>query len=288
VSAPRAGDHGVYDELAVGWALHSLEPEDEALFARHLPDCDRCARTVAETADVMAALATDLPQAEPSPELRNRLRAAVERTEQVPPHLAGDADGFDELVGASEGLRTVVPDPPRAAGGFPLYEPRRPGTASRPAWRRALPTALVAAAVAAVLGLGTWNVMLAESRNRAQEQVASEQQLVDSLLRPGQATISALTDDGRRVATVVARDSDVQVVAEGLPVNDTVSSVYVVWGMGDQGAVPLGTFDVIRSQTELRPVSSEGSGLDDYSAYAISIEQGRDMPDKPTKVMAQS
>ena len=82
-ATPRRGDHEVFDELAVGWALHALEPEDEALFARHLPDCPRCARTVAETEEVMAAMATDLPPAEPSEDLRARLRAGVERTEQV-------------------------------------------------------------------------------------------------------------------------------------------------------------------------------------------------------------
>ena len=37
-------DHEVFDELAVGWALHALEPEDEAVFAQHLPGCERCAR----------------------------------------------------------------------------------------------------------------------------------------------------------------------------------------------------------------------------------------------------
>ena len=91
---PRAGDHEGFDELAVGWALHALEPEDETLFARHLPDCARCARTVAETEEVMAALATDLPPAEPSEQLRSRLRAAVERTEQVhrPPSPAALPD----------------------------------------------------------------------------------------------------------------------------------------------------------------------------------------------------
>src|SRR5207245_4370336 len=80
----RAGDHEAFDELAVGCALHALEPEDEAVFALPLPDCARCARTVAETSDAMAALATDLPAAEPSPHLHDRLRRAVERTEQVP------------------------------------------------------------------------------------------------------------------------------------------------------------------------------------------------------------
>ena len=71
------GDHDRFDELAVGWALHALEPDDEAEFGRHLPGCARCAETVAETTEVMAAMATDLPVAEPSAELRARLRTVV-------------------------------------------------------------------------------------------------------------------------------------------------------------------------------------------------------------------
>ncbi|HJX44749.1 MAG TPA: anti-sigma factor, partial [Geodermatophilus sp.] len=82
---PPRDDHETFDELAVGWALHALEPEDEALFTPHLAACPRCTRTVAETAEVMAALAGDLPPAEPSEGLRDRLREAVERTEQLPP-----------------------------------------------------------------------------------------------------------------------------------------------------------------------------------------------------------
>jgi anti-sigma factor RsiW len=65
-------DHGTFDEMAVGYALHALEPEDEAVFAVHLPTCPRCAATVAETGEVMAALAADLPAAEPPDEVRIR------------------------------------------------------------------------------------------------------------------------------------------------------------------------------------------------------------------------
>ena len=77
---PARGGHEAFDELAVGWALHALEPEDEHVFTAHLAGCARCARTVAETTDVMSAMATDLPVAEPSDSLRERLRAAVEET----------------------------------------------------------------------------------------------------------------------------------------------------------------------------------------------------------------
>jgi hypothetical protein len=285
--ARRAGDHAVFDELAVGWALHALEPEDEALFVRHLPDCARCARTVSETSEVMAALAGDLPAAEPSDELRDRLRAAVDRTEQVRfpvpdalPDLA-DLDDFDEAV--------PEPAPARRATGFPHYEHAAPASLPpvRPAWRRLLPTALVAAAVIIVLALGTWNVMLSEARSSAETAAARQSDVVDKLLQPGHATIARLADDGGHpVATVVARPESVQVVTDGLAVNDASRFVYVVWGMRDGTPTALGTFDVTRSQMDLRPVGSDATGLDGYPAYAISLERGRAMPKMPSDVVA--
>ncbi|OMQ15866.1 anti-sigma factor, partial [Modestobacter sp. VKM Ac-2676] len=56
---PPGDDHRAWDELAVGWALHALEPEDEDRFAAHLPGCAHCARTVADTQQVMGTLAAD-------------------------------------------------------------------------------------------------------------------------------------------------------------------------------------------------------------------------------------
>jgi hypothetical protein len=286
--ARRGGDHALFDELAVGWALHSLEPEDEALFARHLPDCARCARTASETSEVMAALAADLPGAEPSARLGERLRAAVDRTEQVRLPAAGaapdlaDLDDFDEVV--------PQPAPPRRATGFPHYE--QIGSAGPPArtpWQRLLPSVLVAAAVVVILALGTWNVMLSEARTSAETAAQQQSQVVDRLLQPGQATIARLSDEsGHEVAAVVARPGAVQVVADGLAVNDRTRFVYVVWGMRDSGAVPLGTFDVVRTQMDLRTVgSTDESGLDGYKAYAISLERGRTEPTVPSQVVAQ-
>jgi hypothetical protein len=289
--ARRGGDHALFDELAVGWALHSLEPEDEALFVRHLPDCARCARTISETSEVMAALAADLPGAEPSARLRDRLRAAVESTDQVrrpapddPPDLA-DLDDFDEPV--------AEPAPPERATGFPHYEhPVRTATGSVPVpppWRRVLPSVLVAAAVVVILGLGTWIVMLSEARSAAETAAQQQSEVVDKLLQPGQATIARLSDDGgHQVATVVARPGSVQVVTDGLAVNDRNRFVYVVWGMRDTTATPLGTFDVIRPQTDLRTVgSADKTGLDGFPGYAVSLEHGREMPETPSDVVAK-
>jgi anti-sigma-K factor RskA len=279
----RGADHEHFDELAVGWALHALEPEDEAMFSLHLPDCTRCARTVAETSEVMAALAADLPPAEPSEDLRDRIRAAVEETEQVrrpAPPAVGPITPPDD---------GHAPRAPRGteAGRPALAPPWRPTRIRRDGWRGRTPQALLAAAAAVVVGLGVWNVVLSTSRQQAEETAAEQQHIVESLLTPGQATIAPLSDsDGHRVATVVARHGQIQVVTSGLQVNDEAATTYVVWGMSEQAPVPLGTFDVVRPRLDLRTVGSDHTGLDNFSGYAISLEKGRKAPAKPTDVVA--
>ena len=295
MSAPLGGPgrddrddaHRTWDELAIGWALHALEPEDEALFTAHLAGCARCARTVAETSEVMAAMASDLPQAEPSEELRERLRAAVEETEQLP---ATRPPGEQAVSHTAIPPLPPIQDPvaPPARGFFGNLRAPLPTRAvdPRPAWRRVLPTALVAAALAAVLSLGAWVAVLTGDRNAAQSTAAQQAQMLDALLAPGRATIAPLTQDGRAVATVVARPGQVQVVAKGLPVNDSHDTTYVVWGMQGGQPKPLGTFDVVTPQLDMRTVGSAATGLDAYSAYGISIEPGRQAPSSPTDIVA--
>jgi hypothetical protein len=270
----RSTDHAGFDELAVGWALHALEPEDEAVFAAHLPGCTRCARTVAETSDVMAAMAADLPVAEPSEELRHRLAEAVEQTEQVRPPV----------------VPRITPDERADDDTDVGLAPVRRLARRRPVWRRRLPAALVAAAVAAIVGLGAWNVVLARSQANLQSTVAAQSQIMNALLSPGQAAVAPLADvttkNGRTVATVVARGNVADVVANGLPVNDPADSTYVLWGMRGNQPIPLGTFDVVQSRLDLRTVGSGQSGLDRYTTFGISLEHGSQAPSKPTKMVA--
>jgi hypothetical protein len=265
-------DHAGFDELAVGWAMHALEPEDESFFVAHLAGCARCAATVAETSEVMAAMSSDLPQPEPSEGLRNRIRAAVEETEQVPAPAPAPAPA---RAPAARAVRPVAADP----------EPRRVVEPSS-RWRRVLPVGLVAAAVAAIVGLGVWNVVLTSDRQELQATVAEQSQVMGGLLAPGTATIAPLEHDGRSVATVVTRDGEVDVIAHGLPVNDADSTTYVLWGMGGETAQPLGTFDVTRPQMEMETVGSGLTGFDQYETFGISLEPGQKAPSTPTEVVA--
>jgi anti-sigma-K factor RskA len=283
---PRGGDHELFDELAVGWALHALEPEDEAVFTRHLPDCARCARTVAETSEVMAAMAADLPPAEPSEGLRARLRDAVDRTEQAPlPLLPPEQpEELPEPLPEVPVAARPRPVPARniAAPGF--FGPRH----TTPGGLRArLPQVLVAAGVAVILALGVWNVSLSASKEQAQAEAAQASHVVSSLMAtPGKVTMAPVSSNGRQVATVVARQGQAQVVTWGLPVNDRADSTYVLWGTRENEPVELGTFDVVGSAMDLRTVGSDHTGLDSYPGYAISIERGRTAPSKPTHVVA--
>jgi hypothetical protein len=111
--------------------------------------------------------------------------------------------------------------------------------------------------------------------------------MLDGLLTPGRATIAPVTtQDGRGVATVVARADEVQVVADGLTVNDRADETYVVWGVQGDAPTALGTFDVVTAGMDLRPVGSTATALDDYPAYAISLEPGREAPSTPTDIVA--
>jgi anti-sigma-K factor RskA len=283
-ATPRRGDHEVFDELAVGWALHALEPEDEALFAHHLPDCQRCAQTVSETEEVMAALATDLPSAEPSEDLRLRLRAAVQRTEQV--HRAPVVPPLPEQSPPPRARRrsdvdAPIPGPADGAAPDPVLRPRFSSVRER-GWMLAL-----AAAVAGVVGLGIWNVSLSTARDRAVETAAEQQAVVEELLQPGAEVVARMDDASGPVATVVVRDGDVHVVSQALAVNDDAKT-YVLWGLrGSSAPEAVGTFDVVSSRLDVNDVESAGSGSDAYDAYAVSLEPGRRPPPAPSKVLAK-
>ncbi|MGH3905308.1 MAG: hypothetical protein ACRDTE_14120 [Pseudonocardiaceae bacterium] len=92
-------------EMAVGLALHALEPDEEILVAAHLPDCAECARIVAETEQVGTTLGLSIPEMTPSPELEQRI-LAVTTTPQAAP---------------------VMSPPPRPATSLPHAPRRRTG-----------------------------------------------------------------------------------------------------------------------------------------------------------------
>lgn len=111
-----------HGELAVGWALHALEPAEEILVAAHLPDCSECTRTVAETELVGATLGMSVPEAIPSADLEQQV-LAVTTTAQVSPVLPAESPA-----------PPAPPEPPAPPAPHPV-----PQVTSRPTSRPAAP-----------------------------------------------------------------------------------------------------------------------------------------------------
>jgi hypothetical protein len=326
---PRdAYSHEDLEELAAGWALYALEPDTEAIFAEHLPQCGSCQRAVDSYQATLGELALLTPQVDPPESLGQRISAAV-RAEMDGPPATGRASVSTDRTDAPSPAQRQAGDrrPTPGPGGRPEYgesrgpgrgqdagrgpggrEGRGPGRMSsgggpglgpgRRTRRSRLAMAAAGAALAIVVGLGAWNVVLlgqvddAEQRaDRTSQQAESaaerSQRTVDILRQmaePG-ARVTALSDQGGRPQGYVLVNADnVDVVADGLPRNDAQSSIYVLWAVNGKAPRPVGSFDVKQGEFEQVRIGSLPSG--GLTEFAVSKEPGRQTPAKPTVVVA--
>lgn len=259
------GHLDVHDELAVGWVLHTLEPDDEEQFALHLADCDHCGTTVAETAEILGVLAAAVTPVDPPARLRRRLMDAV----------ADDADGVlapaEDTDDRSDDTRAdVVPLAPR-----------------RRRLSRLVLAAAVAVVIAAVGGLVVANQQLRSARD-SQAEVAAENAPVVDVLRaagtPGVAHASLADPRGAMVGLVVDDGSGARLLATGLDANRS-DQIYVLWGLAGDAPTALGTFDVSGRSPIVSSVPSK-SGASPYAGFAVSLEPGRTAPASPTEIVA--
>ena len=196
---------GAHDALAVGWALHTLDPEEEADFAAHLETCPTCRQTVDETLETLGELAEAVGPVSPPRHLRRRLLDAVAAEsaatgEGIDPARADRGPG-----GASRPLPSPARDPARrGAGRDASCRSRRRRRASR--W---LAVAAVALVVAAVGGLAVANQSLRTERDNAAAAAAQAERdaAVVDVLRdagtPGVTHATLASPDGALVGLVV-------------------------------------------------------------------------------------
>jgi anti-sigma-K factor RskA len=78
-------DHAPWDELAAGFALHALEPDEQARFVTHLEGCGRCAESLADH-ELIAAQLGSLSQSPDvaTPPSWETVRAAVIGSSDTP------------------------------------------------------------------------------------------------------------------------------------------------------------------------------------------------------------
>lgn len=286
-----------HTQQAVGWALHSLEPDEEMAVLMHLPHCDSCRQLAVEAEEVLSRLGASVQQIDPPPGLRDRLMAKVADTPQqqqpasLPPTTAIPA------------VPPPPPSPPTEPVGVPAVPPRRdeergrtrppdnrPGRGgsrwSRGA-RRLVAGALALVAVLAIGGLAARNAQLEAERDAQIVQAQNLEHLLDQFDRPGVEHALLAREDGSTIAAVVVENGRPQVFPIEMPANATDRETYVLWGVAEgANPAPLGTFDVTGNDEGLLGLGSPARASENYAAYAISLEPGRTAPAVPTQVVA--
>lgn len=264
-------------QQAVGWALHSLEPDEEMAVLLHLPQCTACRAAALDAERVLTGLAGLVPQVDPPAGLRDRLMAEVAETPQRPPVL-----------------RPRQPEPDEAPQPSRLHRLDAESARPRSRWlargsrsRRLVAASLVAAGVLSFGGLAVRATQLEQQRAVESAQAQSLSELLSELGRPG-TDYALLVDQasGATVAAVVVQDGQREVYSVSLPAN-TAEQIYVAWGLRDDGSapVPLATFDVTSADQGPLPVGSVAED-EGFAQYAVSIEPGRIAPASPTTVVA--
>lgn len=291
-------------EQSVGWALHALEPAEEAEAAAHVPTCEECRVLVDETEELLAMLGSSEQTSEPPAELRAGLLARVEETPQqltLPLPSLRPASSAPAPPPLSPAQTQPAPPPqrppaleperaPEQAQPTPDQPPSEPSGPSRApqARPRRWQLALVAAAVAVALGIGGLAIRTASVEQQRDAETSQTQQLaslLSELQRPGAKAAMLTPPNGAPVAAVVVADGERKLITVGMMPNPTSTHTYVLWGIGTGPPQALDAFDVTQGTTGPRRVGSADEA-DSFTGYAISLEPGRSAPASPSQVVA--
>jgi len=206
-------------DLAAGFVLGALSPEDERAVREHLETCPEPHAEIAELGGVVPYLAATVEPVEPPAGLKARILAA-----------------------AAADLETRTANAPVV----PFPEPIE--RAARERTRRATPTTwlLRIAAAVAIVALAGWNILLQGQLSDARSYEDGLAAVLEVASRPGsQAAILADPDgDGPRGIAAVAADGSVVLAMRDLPATSG-TEVYEAWVIGGDGVpVPIGGFAV--------------------------------------------
>jgi hypothetical protein len=272
-------------ELAVGWALHALEPEDEAKLVEHVPDCHICREAIAQAEDVTWRLSAGLGQHVPPPELRAELLESVAATEQLP---AEDRAGPWPPGAPPTGREITVGWHPDGSRGLDPAQAAQAGKRERLGKRQVL--ALAATVLLAAVGVGGLVVRGVEESHRSQQvQDSSPGQLnriLGEISAPGTRHAVLSSPTGEPVAGIKISGDQRQVLPYSLRPNEPGRTRYVLWGLSTGSPAELGAFDVTGDDRGLRQVGAPLTGDDPFNAYVISIEDAHAGPVAPTLIVA--
>ena len=280
--------HDEWDELAVGYALTALEPDEMERFIEHLVSfCPQCQQAVDDTASVGAELATALtmPVVPPSNALRDSVLSAALAARPAVPQTAADLDRVASVAQLPQRPEpTAVPETPpgRSSGAHRVVD-----LSERRASRSAGWLVAAAAAVVAVV-MSVTALMSIHSRDRTAADAAGYRAAVFAAVGSSGQVVPLRNNGGTEIASVVAHASSVSLVNLDM-VPNSKSSSYVLWGINGKTTNPiaLGVFDVAGKRVQNQQVGTDSRGYAGFNSFAVSHEPGHTPPAAPTTIVAE-
>jgi len=239
-------NHSDYEELAAGFALGALEPDEEQAFERHLEGCPACKAGVRELEELSGRLAYAVAPVEPPASLRAAIRRRTGLT--VRRRMA-------RVVGSWSGARVAV-------------------------------RAVAVAGVAALFALSLWNLALREQHQLDQARVASlaaATRMLNDGTASRVALSGPATQSGARATVLASSPQDRGVlVVEALP-EPPQGRVYELWSLpqGDVAHAARAAVFRFRGRAGVRAVEFSVP-IQPTTAFAITDEPGPRGSDHPT------
>jgi anti-sigma-K factor RskA len=231
-------------DLAAGFVLGALTPEEEAAVRDHLASCAEPHPELAELGGVVPHLAESVAPVEPPVALRARILAAAAAER---PAASVTAPATAPAVAAPVAAPSPAPIP------FPTADERSARAAPRPSRLRTW--AMGIAAVLAIAVLGAWNLQLQGRLSDVEGTLAAARAYQEGVARvlevatqPGAHTAIMATADpavsSARGLAATGPDGTVVISMHDL-VPTTGTQVYEAWVIvGEAAPVPLGEFRV--------------------------------------------
>jgi anti-sigma-K factor RskA len=234
------------DELAAAFALGAMDAEEEAALRAHLISCDQPHLEVQNALGAGILLAESLDPVTPSPALRDRVMATIERTPQ---------EHRPTVRGSQLAARR---------GWFDWLSPR----VARP---------VAVATLAALVAVGAWNLSL-------QTQLAQRDatlRAVANAISGGEAAFRVAGDAGRGYVVDTPGEGAALVVTD-LAVLPT-DRLYELWLIDAAGTpVAVGTSRSVEGTVAVIPLERDLTG---FAIFAVTVEADRVAAPSGTPVM---
>jgi len=279
-------------DLAAGYVLDALEPDDALRVAEHLRTCPEPHPEIAELGAVIPFLDETIELVEPPASLRARIMAAaasdLERPGAAPPPVAVvDAAAAPTAAVGAPATAVARPHVTSSTTGAPTA-PAVP-VASRPAEPIPFPIArhrgsiaswaVGIAAVLAIAALGAWNLMLQQNLSTARLYQDRVTQVLAAGSQPGWRVAVLSAPSGPHGIAALPPSGAGQLIISGLPPT-SAGHVYEAWIISNGGApTPAGWFTV--DSSGIGYMDAVRGGSPGQLVVGITLETNPDPPTPP-------